>query len=1069
MAFLTTEIKTEDGLVTISDILRLMRNSKEFSKVIESLENIEYLQNELINDAQKIANNLGQKVDNDDPRLDDQREPIAHQHNANDISGLFTKEEAEKLISSQIKELKQLIDNLPEPQKIDLKAILKTLRAEIDFRLSNLKPDNSRIERVESQANQLVSLIEGVIEKAENELKEVQEKLLLELSNRINEGDKQVNIIGGINIGERLKLLKDVSIENPNDGDKLTYNATSKKWEAVAGGGAVDSVNGQTGVVVLDAADVGAATTAQGALADSALQSGDNVSELVNDAGYLTSYTETDTLQTVTNRGATTTNTVTISPSGNNKALVANGSGSGIGIDITHAGSGVKLNIGAAGSGDAIRFDTDKFVVADSGAISSSLFTASTILSANASKELTSLDTATYPSLTELSYTKGLTSAIQTQLNTKIDGSLTANRVPYASDSNTLTDTPYFYYDSANSRLEVFSGLGTEKVTNGSFTGSASGWTLGSGFAYSSNSVSKTSNGTAGLTQAIGTILGEEYLIVFTISNYTAGTITPVLGIVSGTAVSANGTYSQRIVPTNTGALSFNPSNTARFTIDSVSVKRLQGGSIATDAIGIGGANSSPSTTKAMFTFSHSNTSPDTTRAVAFNNAGTGTWFDFNFSGTAKSHIGAKSDGELSLWASGANYVGFYNKATNSLMAYLTPSAFAHYGVGTFASSVGAGSGSTPSSTLQTAGSLALKVKRATTNLNLDNSATHWLLDAASASACSGTPSATCSSWNNEADCLKWDAHGGCSWNAGSDCSVYNGDQSSCEGQSGCTYATASCAGAGDESSCLSQDDSYGGNCSWDNTPQDCSGFDESACSMTSGCSVNTDYCYNYSDGGGDGTACNAANGGAFCSYDSGTGECSGGSWFSGCTGSYDNYSCGGTYYTGSCSGTYGAACSGTASCAGIDDSTNCGNETGCTWSSVLNATLPDGETCPDRTYWLYNDSTGNQDVIIYPFAGQTVNETTSYTLSSYRDWVHFAYFKKTADCSTLGNQAACEAQTGCTAALPNCSWDSMENVCNGGTGCSGYSDETSCNEATYYNGCSGTYTISKNWYKFGS
>lgn len=40
------------------------------------------------------------------------------------------------------------------------------------------------------------------------------------------------------------------------------------------GGGAVDSVNGETGVVVLDAADVGAATAAQGAKADTAVQPG---------------------------------------------------------------------------------------------------------------------------------------------------------------------------------------------------------------------------------------------------------------------------------------------------------------------------------------------------------------------------------------------------------------------------------------------------------------------------------------------------------------------------------------------------------------------------------------------------------------------------------------------------------------------------------------------------------------------------------------------------------------------------------------------------------------------------
>ena len=67
----------------------------------------------------------------------------------------------------------------------------------------------------------------------------------------------------------------------------------------------VESVNGKTGVVVLGFADVGAASTAQGAKADSALQPSDNISELTNDAGYITSsdipaqtqsdWTETDT------------------------------------------------------------------------------------------------------------------------------------------------------------------------------------------------------------------------------------------------------------------------------------------------------------------------------------------------------------------------------------------------------------------------------------------------------------------------------------------------------------------------------------------------------------------------------------------------------------------------------------------------------------------------------------------------------------------------------------------------------------------------------------------------------
>jgi hypothetical protein len=53
--------------------------------------------------------------------------------------------------------------------------------------------------------------------------------------------------------------------------------------------------------------------------------------------------------------------------------------------------------------------------------------TASQILATDGSKAVQSLDTATYPSLTELSYVKGVTSAIQTQLNAKqVQGSGTS-------------------------------------------------------------------------------------------------------------------------------------------------------------------------------------------------------------------------------------------------------------------------------------------------------------------------------------------------------------------------------------------------------------------------------------------------------------------------------------------------------------------------------------------------------------------------------------------------------------------------------------------------------------------
>lgn len=58
----------------------------------------------------------------------------------------------------------------------------------------------------------------------------------------------------------------------------------------------------------------------------------------------------------------------------------------------------------------------DKLSFAD---LNLSSLTVSTLLATDASKNLVSLNTSTYPSLTEISYVKGVTSAIQTQLNAK--------------------------------------------------------------------------------------------------------------------------------------------------------------------------------------------------------------------------------------------------------------------------------------------------------------------------------------------------------------------------------------------------------------------------------------------------------------------------------------------------------------------------------------------------------------------------------------------------------------------------------------------------------------------------
>ena len=98
-------------------------------------------------------------------------------------------------------------------------------------------------------------------------------------------------------------------------GQVLTKTASGTAWQTVQGGGAVDSVNGQIGTVVLTASDVGA-------LPDSTVipTVPTNVSAFQNDAGYLTAVPSqyvTDTeLNTALAPKANTADLATVATSG---------------------------------------------------------------------------------------------------------------------------------------------------------------------------------------------------------------------------------------------------------------------------------------------------------------------------------------------------------------------------------------------------------------------------------------------------------------------------------------------------------------------------------------------------------------------------------------------------------------------------------------------------------------------------------------------------------------------------------------------------------------------------------
>jgi hypothetical protein len=644
-----------------------------------------------------------------------------------------------------------------------------------------------------------------------------------------------------------------------------------------------------------------------------------------------------------------------------------------------------------------------------------------------------------------------------------IFSTMTPGSVPFFGASGLLSqDNQNLYWDSTNYRLSLFSALGSELITNGGFP-SASGWTFPSGWSLSGGKAVHSANGSGALTQSVSFWPLREYLLTYTVSSLTVGsfnvTITMSTGSYVGPTRSANGTYTERIhLSSPATALNFVQTLTSRFSLDDVSLKPLTG--VNTKAnLAVGGQS---------IEGSWSNGNPGTTRAQTFSNDGSYTWTDYRFSGVLRSSIGADSSGNVNMYASGSNYFAFYGGnsglTSNQLFAYLYPTAFVHnQGYGGFRGGVHAGGTASPHSVLQSSGSFASAYQFKFVNFSADGSAATYYCDASTPS-CIGTPSTTsCASYtaSGQATC---ESHLPCAWFAGNPCSAFNGDPSSCSGQSGCSVDSASCAGPTDQTSCESQDDAYGGSCSFDPGSNTCPSFtNTSDCNAASPCYANVSGdCSAYSDGGGDGTACATY---PECSYDSGTGACSG-SFFVSCDGDNTSPVCNGTYNTGNCSGTYGQACTGTVSCASYSTSGGCGGEPGCAWTTAITVTMPLASTCLGRIYTFYNASSTGADVVIAPTSTDTINLSSTYTLASYKDKATFQAAADVRSCAGF-SEGAC-TPSGCSVSTAACSWNSGDNTCSGDASCDGIGDQSSCEGTTYYAGCSGSYVSRGGWFLVG-
>ena len=116
--------------------------------------------------------------------------------------------------------------------------------------------------------------------------------------NRFSTRSDGINVTGNITVSGSVDG-RDVATDG-SKLDNIELNAdVTDTTNVTAAGALMDSeVTNLDQVKAFDSADY--ATAAQGALADSALQSGDNISDLTNDSGYLTAN------QTITLTGAIT-------------------------------------------------------------------------------------------------------------------------------------------------------------------------------------------------------------------------------------------------------------------------------------------------------------------------------------------------------------------------------------------------------------------------------------------------------------------------------------------------------------------------------------------------------------------------------------------------------------------------------------------------------------------------------------------------------------------------------------------------------------------------------------------
>jgi hypothetical protein len=224
-----------------------------------------------------------------------------------------------------------------------------------------------------------------------------------------------------------------------------------------------------------------------------------------------------------------TNGNISIDPGGSGTTTINAGSGA---VNITTDAGNADITLTPHGTGDVI--------------VSS--LTASEIVITDASKGLQSAAVATYPSLTELTYVKGVTSAIQTQINAKgVGDALTSNGLDQFAATTSL-ELKGVISDETGSGSLVFA---TSPTLVTPVLGTPSSGNLGSCTAYPGDSSLVTTGAlnSGSITSGFGAINNGASAIT------TTGTVTAGELDMNGDILLGNGTGDKSSIILNDSAL----------------------------------------------------------------------------------------------------------------------------------------------------------------------------------------------------------------------------------------------------------------------------------------------------------------------------------------------------------------------------------------------------------------------------------------------------------------------------------------------------------------------------------